>query len=64
MVGAKDWQFAALIVVLVVVPGAVRQFEALHGRNTAPAAGAAPAGGPKASRTGRSATPVRPPRSC
>ena len=57
----NDWQLAALIVVLVVVPGAVEQFEARHGRNPAPAGGATTPVVPGAVSPSRH---VRPPRAC
>lgn len=61
-VPAQNWQLAALIVLLVVVPGAVEQFEAMAGGTPQgrPVGAAAPS---PAARAGRSRH-VRPPRGC
>ena len=60
----NERQLAALIVVLVVVPGALQQFEALHSRNTAVASGSAAAPAVATTGGGGRSRHVRPPRAC
>jgi hypothetical protein len=56
-----DLQLAALLVALVLIPGAVARFEGEHGTGAAVNRGQAPARPPRRTAKGRH---VRPPRSC
>jgi hypothetical protein len=56
-----DLQLAALLVALVLIPGAVARFQDEHGADPGVTRGQAPARPPRRTAKGRH---VRPPRSC